>query len=69
MAGFWQQPIVVATYRALVGAVVLAGGAFFGVLQSNGSTRAAEIAAGVAFFGYLALRGGVEGFIDQQATK
>lgn len=69
MLNFWTQPIVVATYRALVGAVVLAGGSFFGALQAGGTTRAAWIGAGVVFFGYLALRGGLEGMLDQRVPK
>jgi hypothetical protein len=65
MQNFWQQPIVIATYRALIGATVMAGVGFFAVLQQHGPTVDAEIAAGAAFFGYLALRAGVEGLIDQ----
>jgi membrane protein insertase Oxa1/YidC/SpoIIIJ len=62
---FWQQPIVVASYRAVIGASVMAGAAFFSTLQTGASTKIAGVAAGVAFFGYLALRAGVEGLIDQ----
>lgn len=62
---FWQQPIVIATYRAVIGATVMAGAAFFTTLQSGATIKIAGVAAGVAFFGYLALRAGVEGIIDQ----
>lgn len=69
MRDFWSQPIVVATYRGLVGALVLAGGAYFGALQGGATAIDALIPAGVAFFGYLALRAGVEGWIDQKAAS
>lgn len=62
----WNSPLVVAAYRGLVGGAVLAGVAFFAVLQADGAIRSAEIAAGAAFFGYLAARGAVEGLIDQR---
>lgn len=65
MTDFWKQPIVIAGYRAIVGAAVMAGAAFFTTLQSGATTKIAGVAAGVAFFGYLALRAGVEGIIDQ----
>lgn len=61
----WQAPLVVATYRAVMGAVVLAGAAFFGALQGGATSRVAGIAAAVAFFGYLGTRGVVEGVVDQ----
>jgi hypothetical protein len=60
-----MQPWEIALLRGLGGAAVLAGGAFFGQLATGASARAAGIAAGVSFFGYLALRGGVEGALDQ----
>jgi hypothetical protein len=65
MTKFWQQPIVVASYRAVIGGAVMAGAAFFSTLSSGASTKVAGVAAGVAFFGYLALRAGVEGLVDQ----
>ncbi len=62
------QPWQIASLRAFVGGVVMAGSAFFGQLATSASVHTAEIAAGVAFFGYLALRGVVEGWIDQAAV-
>lgn len=64
-----MQPWLVALLRALVGAAVMAGSAFFGQLATGQSVRAAEIGAGVAFFGYLILRGGLEGLVDQTASS
>lgn len=65
MPSFWRQPVVVAAYRALGGAVVLAGAAYFGALAAGQPLRAAGISAGVAFFAYLSTRGVIEGLVDQ----
>jgi hypothetical protein len=62
---FWQQPIVVATYRALVGAVIAGGAAYFVATSQGGSGKVALAAAGAAFFSYLATRAAAEGVIDQ----
>ncbi len=59
----------VALERAAVWGFVLGGGTFFGALSAGGSLKAAGIAFGVTFFGTLALRGGLEGFIDSRAAS
>jgi len=62
-----QQTLAAGLVRALVLAVVLAGSAFFGQLQSGSTVRAAGIAAGVAFFAALVLRLGEAGYDVSQS--
>jgi hypothetical protein len=58
-----------ALIRGAIGAVILAGVAFFSVLGSTDQLQSAEIAAGAAFFGQLAIRGLAEGWIDSAGAK
>lgn len=60
----WQVPLVQATIRGILLALVVAGLAFFTALSQGESLRQAGVAAGVAGFGILVSRFG-EGMIDQ----
>ena len=58
-------PLLQAIIRGVIGGAIVAGLAYFTALQAGHSIRDAWIAAGVAFFSYLAVRGGLEGTLDQ----
>lgn len=62
-------PLAQAVVRGVIGGAIVAGLAYFTALQANHSNRDALIAAGVAFFSYLAVRGGLEGALDQGTTS
>lgn len=59
--------LIAAMVRALIGAVLTAGGTFFATYQAVEPPDAiakAGMAAGAAFFTYMITRGGLEGLID-----
>jgi hypothetical protein len=64
-----MQPWLIALLRGAAGGVIVAGAAFFAQLSTGGDLKRAGIAAGAAFFGVLVIRAGVEGLIDQSASK
>ena len=61
-----NSPLAQAFLRAIIGALVAGGVAFF-TADAMASTDVALRLAGAAFFTTLATRGGVEGWIDQSS--
>ena len=63
------KPIIIATVRGVVSAVIIFGSTALGTFQATGDWTQAIVAGGIAGLTVLATRVGVEGTIDQRASN
>jgi hypothetical protein len=62
---FWKQPIVVASYRAVAGALIAGAVAYFAATNQGATNKVALGVGAAAALSYLATRAAAEGLIDQ----
>lgn len=64
-----SDPYMQALIRGTIGAFIVAGATFFSVFASTEESRILVAATGGSFFSFLAMRAGVEGYIDHRRAR